>query len=64
MAIAKTCRFNSLFEVVVVYIKALNKPQNQVITLIYILIKSSNLFKNQKALKKDSMFKIFAVKCV
>lgn len=63
-AIAKTYGFNSLSETIVVRMKALHRPQKEAIALIRVLIESSNLFKVQRALKKDVTFNVFAVKCV
>lgn len=64
MVIAKTYRFNLLSEVVIIYIKALNRLQKEAIAFIYALIKLSNLFKVQKALKRDNMFKKFSIKYI
>lgn len=57
-------RFNLLSKAVIIYIETLNRSQKEAITLVYAFIKSLNLFKIQKVLKKDSTFKIFTIKYI
>lgn len=61
MAIAKTYKFNLLSIVVVVCIEVLNRSQKKVIALVCAFIESLNLFKVQKILKRDNIFKVFTV---
>ena len=63
-SIAKTYGFNSLSETVFVHMEALHKSQKEGIGLLCSLIESLNLSEVQKALKRDSRFKAFAVKYV
>ena len=63
-SIAKTYVFNSLSEVVFVYMEVLYRLQKEAIGLVYFLIKSLNLSEVQKALKRDSRFKSFTVEYV
>ena len=43
--------------------KELHRPQKEAIGLVCSLIELPNLSKVQKALKRDSRFKVFIVKC-
>ena len=63
-SIAKTYGFNSLSEAVFVRMEALHRPQKEAVGLVCSLIESPNLSEVQKALKRDSRFKAFAVECV
>ena len=63
-SIAKTYRFNSLSQAVFICMETLHRPQKEAVGLIYSLIESSNLSEVQKALKRDSRFKVFATECV
>ena len=63
-SIAKTYGFNSLSEAVFVRMEALYRPQKEAVGLVCSLIKSPNLSKVQKALRRDSRFKAFTVECV
>ena len=64
MAIAKTYELNSLSEAVVVRMEALHRSQKEAVGLVRFLIESPNLFEVQRALKKDSTFKVFVIECV
>ena len=44
--------------------EALYRPQKEAVGLVCSLIKSPNLSKVQKALRRDSRFKAFTVECV
>ena len=64
MSITKTYRFNSLSEVGFVRMEVLHKPQKEAVGLFCSLIESPNLSEVQKALKRDSRFKAFAVEFI
>ena len=64
MLIAKIYGFNSLSKVVFVRIEALYRPQKEVVGLVCSLIESSNLSEVQKALKRDSTFKVFTIEYI
>ena len=62
--IAKTYGFNSLSKAVFVCIEILHRPQKEAVGFVCSLIELPNLFEVQKALKKDTRFKVFAVEYV
>lgn len=59
MAITKSYKFNLLSEAIIVHIEVLHRPQKRAIILVWALIKSPNLSKVKKALKRDGTFKRF-----
>lgn len=64
IVIAKIDRFNSLFEDVIICMKTIHRSQKKIICLVYSWIELLNTFKIYKALKKDSTYRIFTIKCV